>query len=367
MWKGTLQNFGKLSSLTGLEIHTSKSGEFALQACTIRLAKQELIFELAKADLKSVLHLSKHDQAGPIALCLTGKGVITKQIELVAVLDAQVINQVLPNANPDLFYFQHYNDATHSWISAIRRSEADEWLSQLKEHGFEVLALSLDRFPLEGVLKPAVEQLDERLWLAYASAFQVLLQQDLVTVKHNGLERERKQAFARSQVLAVGRVFGLALLVLLLINFALFSYYSDELNKLSTQSNTTAAEVGKLKQMESDIYQKTAFITQAGWTGGLNYAYLTDQLLSCMPAKITLQEFAINPLNEALSKNKHEDLYETKTVRISGTCLDAGMLNNWIFAIKAKDWVSGCKILNYAINPDDGAALFAISIQLQGL
>lgn len=367
MWKGLLQNFGKMTVMTGLEIHTEKDGLLALHACSVKLLKEELVFECNKPNLKSLVHFTKHYQPTPIGLCLTGKGIITKKIERVAALDAQVINQILPNANPELFYFQHYVSGDYSWISAIRRTEADDWVAQLAAHGFKVLSLSLDRFVLEEVIQPEATQLEETLWLAYAVAFQLLLRKDLVAVVHPELTHNREQSFARSRVMAIAGVFGVFLLLLLLLNFVLFSYYREQLEALSARSNTTAAEVGKLKRMEADIEQKTAFITKAGWTGGLNYAYIADQLVSCMPRKISLQDLSINPLNEAISKQKHEEVYEIKTVSVTGACGDASTLNNWIFAIKAKDWVAGCKILNYAINQDDGSGAFAISIQLQGL
>lgn len=367
MWKGLIQNFGKVTAMTGLEIHTKKDGNLVLQACSARLQQQELVFEEHKTNLKSLLHFSKQYKPGPIALCLTGKGIITKKIERIAGLDPQVINQILPNANRDLFYFQNYINGDYSWISAIRRTEADDCVAQLAAHGFKVMALSLDHFVLEEVIKPAAGQLEEALWLSYAAAFQLLLRKELVAVAHPGLTSNREQCFAKSRLMAMASVFGVFLLLALLVNFVLFSYYSDRLEALSARSNTTAAELGRLKHMEADIGQKTAFITRAGWTGGLNCAYIADQLIACMPPKISLQDLSINPLNEAASKQKHEEVYEIKTVSVTGDCADASMLNNWIFAIKAKDWVAGCKILNYAINQDDGSSAFAISIQLQGL
>lgn len=367
MLKELLQGMMRLNAVTGLEVYNGKDGALQLHACTIRILKQQLSFENKHMHLKSALHFAKNFKPGPLAVCLTGKGIITKKIDRITVLDQQVINQVLPNANPDHFYFQHYISGEHSFVSAIRRTDADELIAQFEAKGFFILSLSLslDAFALEGVLALKEGQLEPELSLAYAAAFQLLLNPELTEIEHKGITFNRLQAFAKAKLKGIATVAGLVLLLMLLVNFMLFSYYSGQVRTLSAASNITATEVGKLKGLEKDINRKTALIRSAGWTGGLNYAYITDQLIACMPVDMSLQEFAVNPLDEQQSRNKHENVYLTKMVSVSGACSDASMLNNWIFAIKAKDWVRGCKILNYAINQDNGSGMFTISIQLK--
>lgn len=365
MLKEKLQALMKLNTITGVEMHTAKDGQRLLHACTIGIAKQQLSFGAKEKAMKSVLHLAKNFKPGDIALCLTGKGVVTKKIAQVQKVDQQVVNQVLPNANPEHFYFQHYQSGEYSFISAIRRTEADEVLAQFSENGFRVLLLSLDAFVLEGAMELKEGLLEPELQLAYAAAFQLLLAESPVEIEHQPLVFARQQALAKAKLKGIAMVSGLVLLVLLLLNFLLFSYYSGQVKSLSAASNITSAEIGKLRGQEKDISKKTALIKVAGWTGGLNYAYITDQLLACMPAKMSLQEFSINPPDELQSRSRHESVYLCKALKIAGSCADASMLNNWIFAIKAKDWVEGCKIMNYEINQDDGNGLFTIAVQLK--
>lgn len=365
MLKEKLQEMMKLNAVTGVEVHTGKDGQRLLHACSISIVKQQLSFESRQHGLKSVLHFAKVFKPQNIAICLSGKGVITKKIERVQGIDQQVVNQVLPNANPEHFYFQHYTEGEHSFISAIRRTDADELLARFQESGFRVLSLSLDTFVQQNAMELKAGQLEPGLELAYAAAFQLLLNAGPIAIEHEQITRAREQAFAKAKLKGIAMVAGLVLLVLLLFNFMLFSYYSSQVKSLSAASNISSAEIGKLRGQEKDIAKKTGLIKAAGWTGGLNYAYITDQLLAAMPGKMGLQEFSINPPDEQQSRSRHESVYLCKAVKITGSCPDASMLNNWIFAIKAKDWVEGCKIINYAINPDDGSGLFTISVQLK--
>lgn len=368
MGKALLQDLMRLNALTGVEAFTGKDGERVIHACTLKLSKAQLSFEHQHKGLKGIVHFAKNFKPGPVALLIRGKGVITKKMARMQGLDQQVLNQVLPNANPEHFYFQHYDNGEHSFISAIRRSDADELMAAFQEQGFKVLSLSLDAFVLEDAMELKQGQLEEELLPAYAAAFQLLLaagQGTLTEVEQPQLRVNRAQAFAQAKLKGIGLLAGLVLLVLLLLNFMLFSYYTEQVKLLSAVSNSSSAEIGKLKNQEKEIRKKTALIKAAGWTGGLNYAYLCDQLLACMPAKMSLQEFSINPPDEQLSRARHEMVYQTRLVRVSGACSDASMLNNWIFAIRAKDWVEGCKILNYAINPEDGSGSFAIAVQLK--
>lgn len=368
MLKAMIQDLMTLNTLTGVQVHTEKDGQKLIHACTLKLSKAQLRFEHQHKGLKSVLHFAKNFKPGPIAIVLTGKGIITKKIDKVQGLDPQVLNQVLPNANADHFYLQHYSNEEYSFISAIRRSEADELMAAFREQGCMVLSLSLEAFVLDNAMELKQGQLEGELLPAYAAAFQVLLggaEGTYVAVEQQQLRVNRAQAFAKAKLKGIGLLAGLVLMVLLLLNFAGYSYYSAQVKQLSAASNSSTAEIGKLRGQEKDILKKTALIKAAGWTGGLNYAYLCDALLACMPAKMSLQEFSINPADEELSRARHEMVYQNRQVKVKGACRDASMLNNWIFAIRAKDWVEGCKILNYAINPDDGSGSFAIAVQLK--
>lgn len=358
----------QLNTLTGVEVFTGKDGQRVMHGCTLRLSKAQLGFKHKHKDLKSVVHFAKNFKPGPVAIAMRGKGIISKKIEKVPEVNQQVLNQVLPNANPEHFYFQHYDKGEHSFVSAIRRSEADALLAEFREQGFEVLSLSLDAFVLEEAMELEQGVLEGELLLAYAAAFQLLLggaQDAYIEVVHPQLMLNRAQAFAKAKLKGIGLLAGSVLLLLLLANFMLFSYYSGQVRLLSAASNSSSTEIGKLKDQEKEIRRKAALIKAAGWTGGLNYAYLTDQLLACMPGKMSLAEFSINPPDEQLSRARHETVYQSRLVRISGACRDASLLNNWIFAIRAKDWVQGCKILNYEINPDDGSGSFAIAVELK--
>ncbi len=114
---------------------------------------------------------------------------------------------------------------------------------------------------------------------------------------HAVLKENRLQAFAKAKVTGIAAVFGCVMLVLLVVNFFLCSAIM-KLRPADFRSKETRSgmQVRKFRQMESDILQKTSLITNAGWTGGYPYAWLTDQLMAERPAAVAISGFSINPL-----------------------------------------------------------------------
>lgn len=357
---GRIRGWFELGTLTGAEIRLGQEGVEAVQACTLQLSGDRLLIKDQHTGLKNITHFAKHVQPGPVAICLTGKGVLTKTIQSVQVIDQQAIGQVLPNANAADFYFQLESGNEHSVISLVRRSVADAVIKEFTDLGFQVVSLSLgmsNDIKMGSAVKP-------ELLLAYHCAFGILLGQETATVAHAALEENKLQVFAKAKVMGIAAVFGSAVLVLLMVNFFLFSHYEREAGRLSLKRNRSGMQVKKFQQMESDIQQKTALVTNTGWTGGYPYAWLTDQLMAGRPAAVAISQLSINPLKVQKAVGSTAEIHETGKIRISGTCDKAATLNNWLFEIRSKDWVKDCGIQDYELNKESGKGQFTIDIQI---
>ncbi|HKG08717.1 MAG TPA: hypothetical protein VKB19_19765 [Pedobacter sp.] len=361
MMRAKIKAWFELSKLTGIEINLGSEGVETVHACTLQISGDQLGIAAQNAGLKSIEHFAKNYKPGPVTLCLTGKGILTRQIAPVQVIDRQVISQILPNANAEEFYFQLYNSTEFSVVSLVRQSVADAVLAELERSGFQVLVLSLGS-PDDDV---PIASLRPELIPASQIAFQVLLGRTVAGVAIEQLKTNKLQAFAKAKVLGIAAVFGCILLVLLLINFFVFSHYQDAAGRLAIRRNQSGVEVKKFRQVESDIVQKTALITTAGWAGGYPYAWLTDQLMAGKPAVITISAFSINPLKAQKITDKREEVYENRKISISGSSDQAATLNNWLFEIRAKDWVSDCSIRDYELNKESGKGQFTIEIEIR--
>ncbi|WP_285060255.1 hypothetical protein [Pedobacter ginsengisoli] len=355
-----IRGWFELGTLIGAEIRLGQDGTESVQACTLQISGDRMTVKDQHTGLKNITHFAKHYKPGPLAVCLTGKGILTKQIQPIAVASEQVISQVLPNANAADFYFQLEQRDGHAVVSLVRRPVADDLIKELTALGFQVICLSL------GALRngQATSNLKPELMPAYDSAFQVLLKQELTGVDHAALNENRLQAFARAKVGGIAAVFGCVMLVLLVINFFMFSHYEAEAGRLSLKRNRSGMQVKKFQQMESDIQQKTSLITSAGWAGGYPYSWLTGQLMAGRPSAVAITQFSINPLKIQSGATSTAEIYETGKIRVSGTCDQAATLNNWLQEVRAKEWVKDCGILNYELNRESGKGQFTIDIEI---
>ena len=365
MW-ARIKGWFELRELTGLEIRLGADGVDAVHACRLEISGDKLSVTDQHTGLKNIVHFGKHYKATPVALCLSGRGILVKNIQKVFAVDQKVIQQALPNANIQEFYYQLENEqingveGDYAILSLVRKSVADPLIKELSALGFQVVSISLEH-PMgkktSGKIKP-------ELIPAYSAAFGVLLGQEHPEVESPVLNESKLQIFARAKVMGIAAVFGCSLLVLLLINFFLFTHYQTEAQMLAFRKTRSGLEVKKFQEIESGIGRKTSLITSAGWTGGYPQAWLTGQLMVGKPVAIGISALSINPLKIQNLTSNREEIYETGKIRISGTCDKAATLNNWLVKIRAKDWVKDCSIIGYELDKQSGKGQFTIDIDI---
>ena len=366
MW-AKMKRWLEVNSLTGLEVILGQEGVVMVHACTLNISGDQLSVRDQQPGLKNTAHFGKHYQPSPVALCLTGRGILVKSIPDVVRIDQQVIQNLLPNAKVEDFYFQldHGDDRIagngQATLFMIRRSVADAVISQLSRLGFQVVSLSLNPPPSGTIPEGSKPELSR----AYAAAFQVLLGQNYSEVESDALSENKAQLFARTKVMGIAAVSGCILMLMLLINFFLFSHYRTQSADLADRNNQSGQEVRKFREMETGIAQKTTLINEAGWTGGYPMAWLTDQLMATRPASVRISLLSINPMKTQSLPGAREELYESGRIKVTGTCDKAATLNNWLFEIRGKDWVKECSISAYEMNRETEKGQFTIDIYIE--
>ena len=334
--------------LIGVEIRLGKDGVGLINACSMKLSGDLLSVVSKKENLKNLTHFSKHFKPGFIAVCLSGRGVLTKEVKSGSLSDKQVVQQVMPNANVDDFYFQLYSREGQTVVSLVRRSTADGVLMELANLGFQIVSLNLGDMDDEA---------------AYKAAFQVLLNEEINEVKELRFANNRRQMFAKTKVQRIAVVFAGMLFTLLIINFLLSGYFTRRAEELAFTSNASGVEIRKFQEMEARVVQKGRLITTAGWAGGYSLAWLTDRLMLSKPAAITLLHLTINPLIiEKTPGVATEEKYEVRKIVVSGLCDQASTLNNWLYEIRSKGFVAECSINHYELNKESGKGRFTIHI-----
>jgi Tfp pilus assembly protein PilN len=400
-----LERFKMINQAAGVCLNLLPSEGMRLSACEINVNDHKLVFKKKSTELQDIGELKKHISAKTyIALNLSGKGIINRQTNRQDVIGPKNFATLLTNANVDDFYVQNFISGDQSFISAIRKSEADKWLEKFREAGFFVLSLSLGPFPVEQIvsqlniydqdfvfdghfvlrneqlvwtgvkydenataqfpLKIESELIDEKLVIPYAAVFQLILASKIgmiqadVPILRAEFDRvidAKKMKFQSSLILAT-------LFLSLLINFFLFSWLSSSNNKLTDQLSRLAQSDINVGQINKEIEEKESLLLDLGWDKNINKCVMVDEIASLLPEEITLRKISINPEDEGITRTRKSIAFLNREIKITGISGKIIPVNEWIERLKTKKWIKNVQLDNYMVNNELNTGQFIVVI-----
>ncbi|MCD0487353.1 PilN domain-containing protein [Pedobacter sp. MC2016-14] len=397
-WKGQKG----LSGCAGAEVFIKADGTFELRLLHISLQASQLLVESKKEYTVSLDKILPEELKAPLAITLTGRGVLIKKTGKLDLLSEQNLQHLFPNLKLAEFYVQHFVSGGTSYVAIVRREVADAILKAFKKQGATVMLMSLGPFVADQVLpqlnsyngnlnfdghqvslnqekewqdytytpglnagftlKIDIEVMPEQFILAYATAFQLLLHErlELIEVETEGLaeqlaEYTAKLKFKRNSMLVLGGIF-----VLLLLNFLVFSHYNAANEEMAGRAGQQTSVTVNKEKMEADVKEKEAMVKNLGWNKGLPYAYLCDQLGQTVPGTITLTELTVNNLLTTGSSLLKESLAEPFTVRLKGQAENVYVLNDWMYVLKQKPWIKKVQLEKYLADEQQQTQVFTL-------
>ncbi|MDB5089161.1 MAG: hypothetical protein JWR09_3155 [Mucilaginibacter sp.] len=400
-----LQQYYCINEAMGISMAIGKDGNYIVNVCAVSIQNNQLSFQkkllgiTAISELKELLPVKSY-----VSLNLYGKGILQKQLEKAAEINQHNFSQILPNANIEDFYVQNFISGNLSFVSVIRKAEADKWISQLKELGFMPLMLGLGPFPVQNIitqlnvygndvifdghiihrneqsewisvkyhenitsefpLKIESESISEKLLIAYASAFQLVLSTkvDGVQAEVSALNEELKKVLEEKKLKVYGFLTLAVFFILLLVNFFLFSGLNSSNAKLTEQVSRTAQSSSGIQQINDQVQQKDSLLKTLGWEGNINKASLIDQIASLLPEEITWKEAAVDPVDVSASRIQKSIVFYIRKIRITGNSEKIIPVNEWIARIKTKAWVKNVQLDSYTFNSEQSTGQFTILI-----
>jgi len=400
-----LEQFYSLDRAIGIAIELQSDDSAVFNVCEVYVNKRLLDLGKKRAGLSDIAVLKKEFPQQPYcALNICGKGVLHKQLPKIDHIDKTNFSRILPNANMDDFYIQQFNTDTLSFISVIRKQQADKWLQILTEQGYRPLMLSLGSFAANNIenqlnlyedqlvfdghviqrddnhnwlsyhydmhqrtsypLKIAGENIDERLILPYAAAFQLVLSSKLVPIKatvstlgevFSGVINDRKLKV--KAVAALGVFF-----ILLFFNFILFSWLTKANNQMMDKVSRTTANSSELRMIETEANQKESLVKQLGWDGSVNKSLLVDQLAALLPSEVKWRELTINKLDWSASKIQKKLVFLDRQIRVTGESDKIIPVNEWLARVKSLKWVKSVQLDSYLFNAEQNTGQFIVVI-----
>src|SRR5437016_4919951 len=125
-----LQQYYHINEAAGISIGIGKDSLYSVSACYVAVEKNQLLITAKLPGLNSIADITKQLPAKSlVALNLYGRGVLQKQIEKAEEITQNNFSQILPNANIADFYVQNFISGSYSFVSVIRKAEADKWIA----------------------------------------------------------------------------------------------------------------------------------------------------------------------------------------------------------------------------------------------
>jgi hypothetical protein len=403
---GRLDRYYRIERVAGVHLQIMPDGSTLIQVCSVFASGNELQIDKRIKDLTSIVQLKEHlPPKQAIALVISGKGVLQKQVEKIDSVDQTVFGNILPNAKIADFYVQNFISGNTSFVSLIRKTEADRWIGELTGLEYQPLMLSLGPFVMDTIMpqlniyeqefivngyqisrneqgswtgasyeesatsafsfKLASERVDEKLIIPYAAAFQLVLCNniEIVSVGTDYLEAALEKKLSDQKVKVQGSLILIGLFSILLINFVFFSWLNSSNNALTVQVSRYNLSTSNQEELSQQIKQKEARLKQLGWDGGLNKSILIDQVASMLPPEITLKEIAVNPVDPVTTRSQKTISFMDRKMRIVGVSEQIIAVNEWIARIKTRPWVKNVQLESYGFNNELNTGQFAINIE----
>ena len=304
-----LQSILKPTKAAGLELLLLPNNEWRMTLCVLAVEKGRVMVVDKIKGLTSVSELRQHLPEGmPVALGVDGKSILHKRIALEensSVNPVDRLKAMIPNLNLPEFCLQSYFFHGGAYLSLIRKDTLDQILDTLRKAGIWVVQATTGPFVVSTLLRvleakeemvfngyqltlqdwqiqsyrttaPAdsesspvfrigEESLEGEWLLAYAAALGLLTSHsDVPALSAEGVTTNRHEWEQRRIFRVAGWTVLLSLLLILLVNFLLFSQFSHQNAQLLSQTDGSDHSTEKIARLRTELKERQQFFLAAG-------------------------------------------------------------------------------------------------------
>lgn len=373
--------------------HSDRKEKFSL------LKVQKKRNELTIAQMEILGHideLSVHKSKVPFALIINNDQVLQKEVQGIEPNDKKVLHKAFPNLNVEDFYYEIWRHGQVSLIAICRKSYVDELLGRLgKEFSIAVISLGVSGISsLSGFAAPS-------LFTTNTQSISLDMSENLISLNVsqnadyniNGLDVPNTHLLAFCGILkfilpsaTTGNIIDLTavlnenfhqktffekglkttigfLLVLLLINFFLFSYYFDKASEMAETVSVYKSGIENTTKIKQRIIEKEQKLKSFTSSAASASSFVINDLVKNIPSSILLSEIIYHPLEKKV-KQDEMILVKNNIVFISGMTLSNTAFTGWIEEIESNRWVDSITITSFGKDEDNNTK-FSVSIILK--
>lgn len=339
----------------------------------------------------------------PVVVVITGKPVITKQVQSEkGQTAAEVFRNNFPAIRPEDFYVQYFAQENRSdLISLTRRDIVNDVVQAFEKSDCKIANLYLgpatvggmapfwgnfnqvpagiyrvqlqnglienisqgevsnENITIEGLEFPSTQTLSFAAGIAYLLQVSLAenLNQELNAYYENHISGNKVRvtmmaAVALAFIIAVG-------------NLLYYTSLFNENKQLDTELTVFQGQYEQINKLLTEYQKNKSLIEGAGVLNKSRISEYADRLAATVPDEVTLQELHFNPVEE---KENGEDSLTTFTENylvIKGMCGKSLVVNDWVNVLKMQRFTKEVILERFAYNMQPGAPNFEMRLTIR--
>lgn len=344
------------------------------------------------------------DIQNPTYLSLDGIGIIHKKVKRQHDQDLHAVaRQYLPQLNPAELVFQYIPLSGENGILSIaRKQDLSQVVEQLLSKGLNIYEIFLGPYTIKNYVELANIELSFDIDLYHigladgnieeikstntdwGNTFQ--LGQELIKSseilsyctalnhyldnEHNGILeipeiRKSKKEFQNKYVFKkLINIIPISILLVLLVNFGLYSYLESHNQDLQFQYGQAEAKINKFRDLNKQIEKKKQFFNSLSNKGGLNLPYYADQIGSTLIDGIQLIKLSVYPIDETMLSKSRAYKFDPDMIIIDGYANNTKVMNDWIRKLENLAWVGVVTDPRYNSSPSENRGIFHLTLKI---
>ena len=391
-WKygKTFYSLEHLSDIHGkLTIHAlraiKKRGEYEIDK-TVTLDSVDSISEF--------LSNSRH-----CFLNLSGNQVLLRNVEKLE-NDKKTISAAFPNIDTDDFYYQILETGNRNIVALCRKEYVNSIVERYQSHNISIIGISLSFLAIQPLLPlihhekiiisnyhlikhndeiisfEKIEYSDEeknyeidgslipyKYLIALGSIFCYSSFHPKISSNLDIKNRELKRIHAEKVFFRKSLIIGTSLLLItLLINFLIYSFYYTEFQELNTEYNLDLFQKRNYETRISNIKEKEKAVSNILKKSNSNSTYYLNRIIYTIPDSISLTEFIYQPLEREIRATDPIIISENQ-IEIAGESKNEKHFSNWLKRLEKISWIKNVVITDFSYK-EPGASEFKVKLNI---
>ena len=343
------------------------------------LRKQKEAFVISNRSQENDFHqlIDSLKKQQHVFIIFNNEQVLTKKITEIYPEDKGILQLAFPTIRVSDFYYETYQSNGNTFVAIVRKKHVDAIILQYQKKGISVIDFSLGNLVVKNLQEIVTEKsletsnaeihfeaqlIDEikkktppeKTFVINdlrISNSEVLSLAGIVGYytqnTSSQIQKKLKENYTQKRIFDVGLKSGLRfLLVVLLVNFLIFSSYRTQVEKLAGASQMSEQSKMQLANLQNKVAQKKQLVARFQSVSNSKRSQYMDELGKTTPPTILLSQMSFQPIKGVQRADK-KLLFDEKKILLKGACKKDSDFSAWIAVLEKKNWVQDISINGY--------------------